>query len=119
VWTDFVNNPTFDAISYEDIYLKEKCQYLEAVATAIVFLEDGPVGIEIDADAIENTASSAYTPSGISVNQIRQFAHLAASKTKPAYLHLSEGAATNDNAVGKLFSYIVSDFIKAYLHNEN
>jgi formiminoglutamase len=118
VWTDFVNNPTFDAISYEDIFLKEKCSFLDAMVIGFSFTDDAPVGIEIDADAIASTASSAYTPSGIDVNAIRQFAHLAAIKTQPAYLHLSEGAATESNGVGKLYNYIVTDFIKAFMQKD-
>lgn len=119
VWTDFVNNPTFDAISYDDIFLKEKCTFLDAMAVGFTFTDDAPVGIEIDADAILNTQSSAYTPSGIDVNAIRQFIYLAAIKTKPAYLHLCEGMANETNGIGKLFTYLVSDFIKAYLQKDN
>jgi formiminoglutamase len=118
VWSDFVNNTLFDAISYEDIFLREKCSFLDAVVTAMVFTEDAPVGIEIDADSIKNLTASAATPSGFSVNDIRQFIHLAASKTQVAYLHLCEGIATTENRVAKCYGYWVADFVKAYLHKE-
>ncbi len=118
VWTDFVNNANFDAISYEDIFLREKCSFLDATVTSFVFTEDTPVGIEIDADALQGVVSSATSPTGISIDNIRQFVHLAASKTEVAYLHLSEGVATVDNTVGKLYCYLVTDFIKAYLHKD-
>jgi formiminoglutamase len=118
VWTDFVNNPNFDAISYEDIFLREKCSFLDATVTSFVFTEDTPVGIEIDADALQGVVSSATTPSGISVDNIRQFVHLAASKTQVAYLHLSEGVAHKDNTVARLYCYLVTDFIKAFLHKD-
>jgi formiminoglutamase len=118
VWTDFVNNVNVDAISYEDIFLREKCSFLDATVTSFVFTEDTPVGIEIDADALQDVVASTTTPTGISVDNIRQFVHLAASKTTVAYLHLSEGVATNDNTVAKLYCYLVTDFVKAYLHKD-
>jgi formiminoglutamase len=119
-WMDMVNNPFVDCITYEDIFVKEKRNFMQAVAHAAGFTEDTLCGIELDLDSIENTLSSATSPSGISSQNARQFISYTASTTRPAYLHICEGATTladgrNDTQTGKLISYLVSDFVKAIL----
>jgi formiminoglutamase len=118
VWVDMVNNPFIDCITFEDIFVHEKRTFLQAVAHATGFTEDTLTGIELDVDAIENTLSSAMTPVGISPVQARQYISFSAGDTKPAYLHICEGATRlsdgkTDNNTGKLISFLVSDFIKA------
>ena len=76
-------------------------------------------GIELDLDSIENVLSSAYSPSGITPLQARQFMNFVATDSKVAYVHICEGATTLENgevnsATGKLISYLVSDFIKSH-----
>ena len=120
VWMDIVNNPFIDVITYEDIFIHEKRTFRQAVSHAIDFTEDNYTGIELDLDAIENVLSSAVTPSGISVQQARQYLNLAAAHAKVAYLHICEGAAqlsagqTNET-IGKTISFLLSDFVK--MHN--
>ncbi len=119
-WMDMVNNPFVDCITYEDIFVKEKRNFMQAVAHAAGFTEDTLCGIELDLDSIENTLSSATSPSGISSQNARQFINYTASTTRPAYLHICEGATTltdgrTDTQTGKLISYLVSDFVKAIL----
>jgi formiminoglutamase len=120
VWLDIVNNPFIDFITYEDIFLHEKKDFIQAVAHAAGFTDDNFTGIEIDLDCIEGVLSSASTPSGISALHARQFVNFAAQNTKPAYLHICEGAmqlsdGRKDESTGKLISYLVSDFIKGSL----
>ena len=117
VWIDMVNNPFIDCITYEDIFIHEKRNFSQTVLHAINFTDDTYTGIELDMDAITNTLSSAVTPCGISSIQARQYITLAAKHTKPAYLHICEGATQlingqKDALTGKLISYMVSDFIK-------
>ncbi len=117
-WLDIANNPFFDFVTYEDIFLHGKQSFLQAVQHAIDFTGDTYCGIELDMDSIQDTLSSAASPAGISVLHARQYIHLAGTQSKPAYLHIAEGAAQLENgrsssAIGKLTSYLVSDFIKA------
>jgi formiminoglutamase len=122
VWLDIVNNPFLDFITYEDIFILEKRNFIQAVAHATNFTEENYTGIELDMDCIENTLSSAITPSGISSLHARQYLTLAGRESQVAYLHICEGATrltdgrTNDTT-GKLISYLVSDFIKAHEGN--
>lgn len=118
VWMDLVNNPFMDCITYEDIFLHEKRTFLQAIAHCCDFTNDTLVGIELDLDCVEHTLSSASTPVGITANNARQYIHFATADSKPAYLHICEGATqlTNgrtDASTGKLISYLVCDFLKA------
>lgn len=119
VWLDIVNNPFLDCITYEDIFLLEKRNFIQAVAHATGFTEDNYTGIELDLDCIEQTLSSAITPSGISPLHARQYITLAARDSPVAYLHICEGATRLsdgriDETTGKLISYLVGDFIKSH-----
>jgi formiminoglutamase len=122
VWLDIVNNPFLDFITYEDIFILEKRNFIQSVAHATSFTEENYTGIELDMDCIENTLSSAITPSGISPLHARQYVTLAGRESQVAYLHICEGATrltdgrTNDTT-GKLISYLVSDFVKAHEGN--
>jgi formiminoglutamase len=118
IWLDIVNNPFIDFITYEDIFILEKKNFIQAVAHATGFTEDNYIGLELDLDCIENTLSGAITPSGISPLHARQYVTFAATDCKIAYLHICEGATQlrdgrKDDTTGKLISYLVSDFIKA------
>ena len=117
IWIDIVNNPFMDCITFEDIFIHEKRTFMQAVSHATVFTEDTLCGVEIDLDSIENTLSSAITPAGFSPLHARQYVSFAAASTKPAYLHICEGATrlsngNTDETTGKLISYLVSDFVK-------
>jgi formiminoglutamase len=50
---DIVNNPFIDFITYEDIFIHEKKNFLQAIAHATTFTEDTYTGIEVDLDCIE------------------------------------------------------------------
>lgn len=119
VWMDIVNNPFIDIITYEDIFIHEKRNFRQAVTHAIDFTEDNFTGVELDLDVIENLLSSAVTPSGISMQQARQYLNLAAAHSKVSYLHICEGAAQlstgqSNETVGKTISFLVSDFVKMH-----
>ena len=118
VWLDIVNNPFIDMISYEDIFILEKKNFTQAVAHASGFTEDNYIGLELDLDCIENTLSSAISPSVITALNARQYITFAATDSKIAYFHICEGAVQlkegrKDETTGKLISFLVSDFIKA------
>ena len=111
-------NPFVQYSTYEDIFIHEKTNFIQAVSHATGFTEDSSTGIELDLGAIENTLSNDCTPSGVSVLQARQYVNFAATDAKVAYLHICEGASqmadgTREENTGKLISYLVCDFVKA------
>jgi formiminoglutamase len=89
------------------------------IQEAVVFLNrvDLPVGIEVDMDSMINMPSSATTPSGFRVEEVRRFVRTMASKFKAAYLHLPEGApvpgSPDETRAGKTLAYIAADFMKS------
>lgn len=118
ILTDIHNDPFIDYISYEEMFLREIKNFIQAVAHATGFTEDTWTGLELDLDCVENVLSSAATPIGLTALQARQFVTFAAQDAKVAYLHICEGAAQltdgrKSESTGKLISYLVSDFIKA------
>jgi len=99
---------------YED-YLEGPHQLTDDVLGFIEHQQHA-VGIEIDMDAIAMMPSSALSPSGWSLDQIRTLL-IKMQQIHPqiAYLHLTE-AAPNGNqeeiVVGKALSYLVRDFLR-------
>ena len=111
------NNPFIDYITYEEIFIHERKNFMQSVAHATGFTEDSYTGIELDLGCIEQVLSNETMPCGITVLQARQYITFTAQDTKAAYLHICEGAAQladgrRNETTGKLISYLVSDFIK-------
>ncbi len=103
--------------SYEDIFIRSKISFEEAIHKSLRSLSKSNFGIELDMDAIEGFPASAETPSGISPREARQYISICGAHKNATYLHLPE-AAPSDNShqqtqAGKMLSYLVSDFIKA------
>lgn len=120
VWMDIVNNPFLDCITYEDIFIHEKRTFRQAVSHAIHFTNDTYTGIDLDLDAIQDTLSSASSPTALSPLFARQYLNLCGAHVQTAYLHICEGATRlangkTDDATGKLIAYLVSDFIKMHI----
>ncbi|MBN8837716.1 MAG: formimidoylglutamase [Sphingobacteriia bacterium] len=120
VWIDMVNNPFIDCITYEDIFIHEKRNFMQAIGHATAFTSDTLTGIELDIDSIEHALSSASSPVGISANHARQYLNYVSYDSKPAYLHICEGATMlsngkKDDSTGKLTAYLVSDFAKGIM----
>lgn len=122
VLLDMNENPFLQYITYEDIFIREKISYSQALNQAANFVNDNFAGLEIDLDSIQDVLSSATTPSGLSVLQARQFVNFMTSNSSAAYLHICEGvcqlaSGEKDEYTGKLISYLVTDFIKGKSHN--
>ncbi len=74
-----------------------------------------PITLDIDLDAIAFCPSSALSPSGFSIEDIRKIIRLVASKNSITSLHLPEGAPKTEEELrifGKMATYFVMDFIK-------
>ena len=101
-----------DFTFFED-YIDDK----EVFYSDLSKFEDKQIGLEIDMDTIKQMPSSAYTPSGFSVEEIRRALRFLANTSKVVYLHLPEAAPQNEREatfVGKVITYLVTDFIKKY-----
>ncbi|RNC87269.1 MAG: arginase [Winogradskyella sp.] len=106
---------TIDYCTFEDLVVRNQVKYKVGMQRGLQHVSTSNYGIEIDCDAIENIPSSALTPSGFSANKARQFVSKMASHKNATYLHICEAAPKkkSQTQVGKLISYLITDFIKA------
>lgn len=106
----FIKYNTFEAIG-----IRKELKFKAEMQLALSHIEKSSFGIEIDCDAIENIPSSSKTPSGFSINKTRAFVTFFAKHENARYLHICEAAPKKKSAqqVGKLITYLVTDFIKA------
>ena len=109
--------------TYDDIAIRKIKNFEKEMSLAFEFIKEEPYGIEIDLDALPNIATSAMTPSGFSVEEVRQFICFFGKNKNASYLHICEGAPElgdekNSHLVGKLIGYLVTDFMKANLKTE-
>ncbi len=102
--------------SFFDDYLIGNANFNEDVKIFFEYINVHKFGIELDLDAISNMPSSAYSPSGMSIEAARTYVLKMAKSKNVQYLHLPEAAPVGekeDTIVGKTLAYLVSDFIKA------
>lgn len=101
--------------TFEAIKVRREQKFSSEMEAALNHVSEKPFGIEIDCDAIANIPSSAMSPSGFSVTQARRFVHNLAKHPNASYIHLCEAAPTKETKtkVGKLLSYLITDFIRA------
>lgn len=104
--------------TFEEIAIREEKPFSTQLNIAHQHIKDKRYGIEMDLDSIEMIPSSAITPTGFTATDARRFIHYMGQSKKALYLHICEGAPNfgsdkNPNLVGKLISYMITDFIKA------
>ncbi|MBP0902534.1 formimidoylglutamase [Mariniflexile gromovii] len=101
---------------FEDLAVGKELKFKEELERASNHVIDKPFGIELDCDAIENIPSSAMTPSGFSVNKARSYVSYYGKYENARYLHICEAAPTKktEQQVGKLITYLITDFIEAH-----
>ncbi|MGB6267992.1 MAG: formimidoylglutamase [Olleya sp.] len=115
IFSQFEDNKYLDYNTYEAIAVRQEKKFKKELQRAEKHINTTKFGIEIDCDAIINVPSSAQTPSGFSAEKARQFLHHFATLEKASYLHICEAIAKKKNAaqVGKLISYLITDFIRS------
>jgi formiminoglutamase len=111
---DLPDNIKFN--TYEEIAIRDEKNFQQELNQSYIFIKNEPYGIEIDLDAVQNIASSAMTPGGFSVEQVRRFVHFFGKHKNSSYIHICEGApelSFQPNQVGKLIAYLITDFVKS------
>ncbi len=102
------------AFYYEDLLKSE--EPIRKKWSAFIKDLPEPRGLELDLDSIANVLSSASSPSGFALNDIRGL--LLSLDKKFSYLHICEGATQltdgrQDLATAKTIALLISDFIKS------
>ncbi len=106
------------ASNWFDDVLEGILDFDKALEQAMAFVEGGAaIGLELDCDAIAGFPTSAYTPSGLHVEQARRLMLRAARRLGPRYLHLAEAApprtADGESFARKTLAYLVTDHLRA------
>ena len=102
-------------VTFFEEYLTGQRDFLVDVEDVLHQVGDAVIGVELDMDSIINMPSSAFTPSGFLLEEVRRYIIKCAKSKKAAYLHLPEAAPKNEReeaVVGKALAYLVSDFVK-------
>lgn len=109
-------NENIKYVLFEDIFVRKRISWKASQKQLYKFIGNTNCGLEFDMDCILNFPVSAINPTGISPLKARNFVYRAASKLKIVYFHLPEAAPNlnrdEDNRVGKLLAYLVTDFLK-------
>lgn len=117
IMLDKLNKAGFYHASFEDIFIRKKWGFKQAIQTAIQKVKENAFGLELDLDSIENIASSAETPCGVNSRAARFYIGFAAQYKNCSYLHIAEGAPSlkpgSEDNVGKLIAYLICDFVKS------
>lgn len=102
--------------TYEAVRVRKESSFNKELKRAFDHVSGTFYGIEIDLDAIRHINTSAKTPSGYSTDKARTFLSFMAKNTNAKYLHICEGIPEDDNdtLLGKLVSFLITDFIKAH-----
>lgn len=106
----------FDANSHLKYDYFEDILHLTALDKAVHFKSmmnflDNHFGLEIDCDAIAHFPSSASSPSGFSLTDVRTFIKTSRI-SECVYLHICEASPSKVYNSGKALAYMVSDFIR-------
>lgn len=112
----FRAGPEHFQFTFFDDFIRENNSHSRAFQNALNFTE-GLCGLEIDLDSIAGTLSSATSPSGFSLEQVRDMI-AQTTRRQLFYLHIAEGASRLDDGresvfAGKSIAYLLSDFMKA------
>ena len=102
---------------FEDISIRKKLSFSEAILEAEEFCCGNNFGIELDMDAIELMGSSAITPNGFSLTEARSFTSHFSDLENLCYIHICEGAPKTGvfpNQIGKTIAYLVSDVLSSH-----
>jgi formiminoglutamase len=99
-----------DYYLYDELLHLNPLDKLSKLKAACNFLDER-FGLEIDCDAIENFNSSAKSPSGFSVGEIRNMIKLLNNNTLH-YIHICEAIPDDEGQIGKAISYFVSDLLR-------
>jgi formiminoglutamase len=115
---DLYSNVNIQYVFYEEIFMHERLNFVQALAQSFSFTDDNYTCVELDLDAIEGQLASAQSPSGISVQHARQYMNFAGNNQRIASVHICEGATRLSDSrespmTGKLISFLVSDFVKS------
>jgi len=109
------DNAYFQLYSFEDFLFVNYKENLMDTWNAFLTKYNGNFGLEIDMDSIANMPASAYTPTGFSIEQVRQLLYFASKRNTLNYVHIAEAKAMDQNQyvhVGKAIALLIADIFR-------
>jgi formiminoglutamase len=114
---DLYSNISIQYHTYEEIFVEERLNFIQSIAQSYSFIDDDPIALELDLNVVGNINSSNKNPSGISVNDARQFIRFSGHYPNISSLHICEGASSqlhgDSQSLSRLISYLVIDFVRS------
>ena len=116
----FDENDSLSYVSFDQLLRCSETELKDRFEKVLHWLQPTCIGLEVDMDCVGYFPASAKTPSGFSLNQLRQFVQIASRQKQPVYFHLSEASpglaeSVNDrDLLGKALSLLTADFIKSH-----
>lgn len=103
--------------TYEQLFIRREKDIETEISAAIDFVKPAPFGLEIDCDSVQNMPSSAMSPTGFSVDMVRNIVHRCSRNKNILYMHIAEGAPnpaseTEMQLAGKFIAHLITDFIR-------
>jgi formiminoglutamase len=113
---DLYSNVNIHYHTYEEIFVEERLNFTQSIAQSFSFVDDEPIAVELDLDVISGVGSVGQNPSGISMNEARQFLRFSCHYPTVSSLHICEGATGqlhgDAGQLAKTISFLVLDFTK-------
>ena len=105
--------------TYEQLSVRREKDFDSQAQLALDFVVGNHAyfGLEIDLDVVENMPSSALSPSGFTMENLRRLNHFFSRSDQLRYLHICEAAPHLENPdelikVGKSITYLITDFVR-------
>lgn len=117
---DFLKEQNFNHTYFDDYVLDRDALKRDITSICDEYGSMKHAGVELDLDAIQHMPTSAYSPSGITLEEARYYIRFTALLPNLRYLHLPEGAPTNqheEKIVGKALAYLVWEFLHSRTKN--
>jgi formiminoglutamase len=110
IFKEMSSSKFIDYTLFEDVLDNTKA--VQSYKEALNQISKSSFGLEIDCDAISGFPSSAQTPTGFSLETLRQCIVETTMFDTCRYLHICEAKPSEFYPTGKAISYMVSDFIR-------
>ncbi len=113
IFEEMIVSQKVQARFFEHLMLFPPQEIIKAFREELEFVSGEDFGLELDCDAICGFPSSAESPSGFSLDMVRNFIKIASEAENIRYLHICEALPTvqTEVKVGKALSYIITDFL--------
>lgn len=111
IFEEIDGSPDLEYFLFDDLETED--EMLESFKRCLRFVNPGKFGLEVDCDSIANFPSSAMSPSGFTLDRIRQLVQKSAKEKNCCYLHLCEAVTADSFPTGKALSYLITDYIKS------